>query len=613
MPFDMKHYYFTICMTYTLVLLLANIPSLNSEPKSRRLSVILFYFTALLSQMFVYANVLTTSALFVADVITNVKIIIVVNAIILTSGWMFILSNSKVYARYRFNVNTTLLGLVFHKGAGEVIQPTAKEITFFSVTLVVMLILAGGLEYLGWLESQMTAYSAITTHIMLAIFYIYLLNQLSYIVISYYGYMPILQYTCKVYGYHVTSWAGLLTRFNLMKNNTTNQFIKLVRTCTQNKKLNYPKKPIQADPPTKPLNIMMITIDACRFDMFTSTIMPHVTTFSQQAHVFNDHWSNGNTTQPGVFSLFYGLPPNYWLAMKKQHITPVFMDQLQAMNYQMAIYASATLINPPFEQNIFYGVNNLRTFTPGKNPLQRDQQITRDMNQFIVDYDSERPFFGFLFYDSAHGYYTLKDELPQQFTPTAEMNHITVKADTDPVPIFNQYKNSLHAIDSLIATVLATLKTAGLFDSTVVMITSDHGQEFNDLKRNHWEHPSNFAKYQLRTPLVLHWPGQHSEMHQHRTSHCDVVPTLMRRVLAVNNSPADYSIGKDLFDPIDTPFIIAGNYTNYAMVDSEQIVNIQKDGHIQVYDHCLNHIHAPTLNTHKLRQVAQLMHTFYQY
>ena len=38
--------------------------------------------------------------------------------------------------------------------------------------------------------------------------------------------------------------------------------------------------------------------------------------------------SGGNCTQPGIFSLFYGIPPTYWDATVSQHRPPVLLDEL---------------------------------------------------------------------------------------------------------------------------------------------------------------------------------------------------------------------------------------------------------------------------------------------
>lgn len=98
------------------------------------------------------------------------------------------------------------------------------------------------------------------------------------------------------------------------------------------------------------------------------------------------------------------------------------------------------------------------------------------------------------------------DDYPVKFQPYWEsVNKLQLDADFDPELIKNNYKSTLHFVDNLIGRVLDDLMGRDLLDHTVVMITGDHGQEFNDYGKNYWGHGSNFGDYQLRVPMVVHW------------------------------------------------------------------------------------------------------------
>src|SRR6202034_2864034 len=116
------------------------------------------------------------------------------------------------------------------------------------------------------------------------------------------------------------------------------------------------------------------------------------------------------------------------------------------------------------------------------------------------------------------------------------------------------------AIDKEVAEVTSLLKAKGVLNKTIIIVTSDHGQEFNDNHLNYWGHASNFTPVQTQVPFIVHWPGQTPRVFSYRTSHYDVVPTLMQSVLGCLNPPSDYSIGYSLFDPTPRPYIIVGSY-----------------------------------------------------
>ena len=79
------------------------------------------------------------------------------------------------------------------------------------------------------------------------------------------------------------------------------------------------------------------------------------------------------------------------------------MEELQAKGYQMGIFASSKLNSPAFNKNIFSQVENLRIESKGTTKVERDRDMQKDFLHFLKNRDKNAPFFGFLFYDAAHG------------------------------------------------------------------------------------------------------------------------------------------------------------------------------------------------------------------
>ena len=91
----------------------------------------------------------------------------------------------------------------------------------------------------------------------------------------------------------------------------------------------------------------------------------------------------------------------------------------------------------------------------------------------------------------------------------------------DPAPYLALYKNAVRYTDDLIQEVLDYLNSKNLLGNTIVVISSDHGDEFNDNKLNFWGHGGNFTDAQIKVPLVIHWPGKKSANVEYVTSHLD--------------------------------------------------------------------------------------------
>ncbi|HHF3088893.1 DUF3413 domain-containing protein [Vibrio alginolyticus] len=341
--------------------------------------------------------------------------------------------------------------------------------------------------------------------------------------------------------------------------------------------LNYPLAPVNVKPKAKQPNVLFILVDAWRHSDATPEIMPNVSKFSEKTVNFSQHMSGGNSTQAGIFSLFYSLPATYWDSFYASQKSPVFMDTLQNQGYRMGIFGSAPLTSPPLSRTVFKKVKDLTLKQTGETQIKRDQQITDEFIQFQKQ-DSDKPYFSFLFYDSAHGTSFPEPEFAK-FKPYWErVDHILLNNDFDASLYHNRYKNSLYFIDSLIAKVLKNVD----LDNTIVVITSDHGEEFNDHKMNYWGHTGNYSDTQVHVPLYVYMPDHQPEQINYRTTHYDIVPTLMNELFDVKGDTQSYSVGRDLFDNcVPRDWFIAGSYYNYALVGKETMLVVNPGGHSQ--------------------------------
>jgi membrane-anchored protein YejM (alkaline phosphatase superfamily) len=146
---------------------------------------------------------------------------------------------------------------------------------------------------------------------------------------------------------------------------------------------------------------------------------------------------------------------------------------------------------------------------------------------------------------------------------------VDFKQGKKPEPYFNRYRNSVYFMDSLIADLETHLKATGQWDNTLLIVTSDHGEEFADTQPTRFGHGSNYARYQTQVPLFMHWPGKAPKKFNHRTASIDLVPTLMQSWINCENPIGDYSNGENLFVEQDRAVQVMASYYNYAFVTSE--------------------------------------------
>jgi membrane-anchored protein YejM (alkaline phosphatase superfamily) len=308
----------------------------------------------------------------------------------------------------------------------------------------------------------------------------------------------------------------------------------------------YPLAPLQCTGGARP-NIAMIVVDSLRYDVLTSEVMPRTSAWARTATHFAHHYSTGNGTRFGIFGLMYGLPGAYWHAALAERRGPALIDELDSLGYQFFVFGSAPLDSPEFHRTAFTRIwDRVAPNGPG-DVVARDRAITRGLVDAIASRDATRPFFAFYFLDAPHAYaHPLDVESP--FQPMlASVDYLELSNATDPVPFLNLYKTSVHFDDGLIGDVLDAIEADPRLAGTIVVVTGDHGQAFNETHDNTWGHNSNFSDYEVRVPFVVSWPGRAPTVVDRPTSHMDWAPTLLTDALGCTTPIDRYSTGAPLF------------------------------------------------------------------
>ena len=307
--------------------------------------------------------------------------------------------------------------------------------------------------------------------------------------------------------------------------------------------------------------------------MMDSTVSPNIDALARRSSVFRNHLSSGNATPHGVFGLFYGIHPTYWAAVKANNAAidnPVLIDVLGGLGYSFGIFADSQFGRHKIKDAMFRGIPVHETFA-GRSPDARDDDMTTQLIEYIdAEHRARRPFFGFAFYKSTHYSYTYPAGTGP-FQPARELDIATVGNEPDPSAYLNDCRNSVYYTDSLIGRILRHLESTGLMGETIVIVTSDHGEEFNDNHAGWWGHTGNFTRFQSQVPLVFHLPGRAPRQVDQMTAHIDVPTTLLEEVYGCG-PPHDYSNGENLFALPAGPraFVVSG-YVNHAFGMGEAV------------------------------------------
>lgn len=157
--------------------------------------------------------------------------------------------------------------------------------------------------------------------------------------------------------------------------------------------------------------------------------------------------------------------------------------------------------------------------------LGRDENLVRKdaatVNRQFLDWlegQDDRPFFAFLNYYDAHGPYQPPEPYRSQFAageprgPVSPLHRwledpfTDVPDDTAVLREERAYEAAIAALDAEIGRLLEALAERGALDNTILIITSDHGEEFGEYGA--YDHGNSMYIDGLHVPLIIRWPGR---------------------------------------------------------------------------------------------------------
>lgn len=333
--------------------------------------------------------------------------------------------------------------------------------------------------------------------------------------------------------------------------------------------LEYPLAPIRLDPQRRKWNVVWLVSESLRADALDAEVMPATFAFAQRAQWFRNHYSAGNGTRMGVFGMFYGLYGSYWFPFLAEHRGPVVVDRFVEDDYRMFVATSAKFSFPEFDKTIWSRVPRSQLLEgDGSLPgWQRDEGFVTKMIEHIDATPPGQPFFTFLFFESPHAQYRFPDSSVIRRPYADELNYATLsRVPPEQIPLIkNRYSNAVHHLDQQVGRVLRHLEERQLLDSTIVVITGDHGEEF--WEKGRYGHHSTFSEEQTRTPLVVWLPGEAPREVHALTSHLDLAPTLLAR-LGVLNDPAEFSLGRDLIGGPARDHVVIADWDHLCVRDA---------------------------------------------
>jgi arylsulfatase A-like enzyme len=316
--------------------------------------------------------------------------------------------------------------------------------------------------------------------------------------------------------------------------------------------------------PGKRLNLIIITLDTTRADHLSSAGYPLPTTpnldrLATDGEQFLHAIAIAPWTLPSHASLFTGLYPRehgargdpegdierLWRLRGLSPQAVLLAERLAAVGYRTAAVVGGPMVGAAFGFARGFEYYDQRGTEEDKLEHRRGDEIT-DIALSQVSRESG-PFFLFLNYFDPHWPYMPDADLVQQWVPVGvkpippdQQDQIwkevlsgqrNITAD-EKQSMVSHYDGAIASMDRAIGRLFAGLKERGLYDSTMIVAVSDHGESFGEHQM--LDHGHSLYEDVLRAALIIKYPSRHapapSKVSQQLVDWLDVYATICREM-----------------------------------------------------------------------------------
>lgn len=292
-------------------------------------------------------------------------------------------------------------------------------------------------------------------------------------------------------------------------------------------------------------NVLVVVLDTVRsYDVsahgFEQDTTPFLKSLAARGTRFDQAYSVSPWTAPGHAGMFTGrwadeLPVGWHTQLGHGYRT--LADELSDLGYRTGAvvanteYASREVLGQGFQFFSDYRltagrlgiVTALQKWVLTETVLNRiwlrrdypervdADEVTGEFMTWLDRGAGQDRFFAFLNYFDAHAPYHPPRETWDQFLP-AGTPHLPVQVEVrdawtpEQVDLSHQaYRAAVRHLDAKLAELFAQLDARGLLSNTIVIVTSDHGEEFYE--HGVMGHGNSIHVQGLAVPLVMVWPG----------------------------------------------------------------------------------------------------------
>lgn len=468
------------------------------------------------------------------------------SVILATAGMTLLLIDSEVFTRFHLHLNPIVWQLVINPDENEMARDW--QLMFISVPVILLL----ELVFATWSWQKLrslTRRRRFARPLAAFLFIAFIASHVVYIWADANFYRPITMQRANLPLSYPMTARRFLEKHGLLDAQEYQR--RLIEQGNPDAvSVQYPLSELRYRDMGTGQNVLLITVDGLNYSRFEKQ-MPALAGFAEQNISFTRHMSSGNTTDNGIFGLFYGISPSYMDGILSTRTPAALITALNQQGYQLGLFSSDGFTSPLYRQAL------LSDFSMPSVRTQSDEQTATQWINWLGRYAQEdNRWFSWVSFNGTN----IDDSNQQAFA--------------------RKYSRAAGNVDDQINRVLNALRDSGKLDNTVVIITAGRGIPLSEEEETFdWSHGH------LQVPLVILWPGTPAQRINALTDHTDLMTTLMQRLLHVSTPASEYSQGQDLFNPQRRHYwVTAADNDTLAITTPKKTLVLNNNGKYRTYN-----------------------------
>lgn len=479
-------------------------------------------------------------------IVVSQRLMRFLSVILATAGMTLLLIDSEVFTRFHLHLNPVVWELVINPDQNEMARDW--QLMFISVPVILLL----ELVFATWSWQKLrslTRRRRFARPLAAFLFIAFIASHVVYIWADANFYRPITMQRANLPLSYPMTARRFLEKHGLLDAQEYQR--RLIEQGNPDAvSVQYPLSELRYRDMGTGQNVLLITVDGLNYSRFEKQ-MPALAGFAEQNISFTRHMSSGNTTDNGIFGLFYGISPSYMDGILSTRTPAALITALNQQGYQLGLFSSDGFTSPLYRQAL------LSDFSMPSVRTQSDEQTATQWINWLGRYAQEdNRWFSWVSFNGTN----IDDSNQQAFA--------------------RKYSRAAGNVDDQINRVLNALRDSGKLDNTVVIITAGRGIPLSEEEETFdWSHGH------LQVPLVIHWPGTPAQRINALTDHTDLMTTLMQRLLHVSTPASEYSQGQDLFNPQRRHYwVTAADNDTLAITTPKKTLVLNNNGKYRTYN-----------------------------